>query len=320
MSVAEGNIVARKISSARVSRSPIPKVEQIGEDFAKILDDRLRRLLRTITSSIILDCEVRKLSRVLESIPVPAMLGVVGVKNASASALVNISNDLIYHIVDLRMGGDTEQSPVPTARSITALDCALCSDFIDCLIGAFTHAISMHIGTPDLDWMSLRQFEQHVTMARIAPDNADVLVLNVSLDIGEAARSGDFDMVIPLSVLDSFKAAGRSKSQEKAERNAMDLWANRMSRAAREAPLRLTSVIHRLHLDIGTVQSWRPGDLLEIPASGRERVELMIDGQGEVPVAIGRLGALEGRKAVKLSLPPDPALVDHIRSLTGEQP
>ncbi|WP_157982242.1 FliM/FliN family flagellar motor switch protein [Oceanicella sp. SM1341] len=318
MSEAGQTIVARKISSARVSRSPIPQVEMIGEDFAKILDDRLRRLLRTITSSIILDCEVRKLSRVLESIPVPAMLGVVEVKNSPASALVNISNDLIYHIVDLRMGGDTEQSPVPTARSITPLDCALCSDFVNALIGAFTQAISIYLGAPELEWMSLRQFEQHVTMARIAPDNADVLVLNVSLDIGEAARSGDFDMVIPLSVLDSFKAASQRRTSSASERNLLDLWSNRMSRAAREAPVRVTSVIHRLHLDLGAIQEWKEGDVLEIPASGRSRIELMLPGQDEVPLAVGRLGAFEGQKAVKLTLPPDPDFVKHIRSLTGE--
>lgn len=311
-------VIELKISGARVSRSPIPQVESIGEDFAKILDDKLRRLLKTITSSIILDCEVRKLNRVLETIPVPAMLGVVKVKNSPAMALVNISNDLIYHLVDLRMGGDTEQSPVVTARSITAMDCALCRDFIDTLLQSFTASIAMNLGAPGLEWMELSHYEQHVTMARIAPENADVLLLNVSLDIGEAARSGSFDVIIPLSVLDSFKAASPRRPAMERIGDGIDLWSTRMTQAARDAPVRLTSVIHRLQLDIGSIQSWREGDVLPIPPVGRSRIELMIPGQDSAPIALGRLGAFDGKKAVKITLPPEPALIAQLRSLTGE--
>lgn len=319
MDGAAGNVIARKVSSARVSRSPIPRVEDIGEDFAKLLDDRLRKLLKTITSAIILSCEVKKLPRVLEQIPVPAMLGVVTVKNSSAMALVNVSNDLIYHIVDLRMGGDSEQSPVATARSITALDAALCGDFVEALLGAFTQAVTVNLRAPGLDWMRLKQFEQHVSMARIAPENADVLVLNVSLDIGEAARSGDFDLIIPLSVLDSFKAASVAAPKPRPGGGAADLWAARMSQAAREAPVRMTAVLHRLRLDIGEIGRWRPGDVLPLPDGARGRIEFVIAGREETPFAQGRLGAVEGHKAVKLTDPPEAALVAHLRELTAER-
>jgi flagellar motor switch protein FliM len=319
MSTATGNVIARKMSSARVSRSPIPQIEDIGEDFAKLLDERLRKLLKAITSSIVLGCEVKKLARVLETIPVPAMLGVITVRNAACSALVNISNDLIYHIVDLRMGGDSETSPVPTARSITALDCTLCHDFIDTLLSAFTAAVAMNLQAPGLDWMQLRQFEQHVTMTRIAPENADVLVLNLSLDLGAAARSGDLDLIIPLSVLDSFKAASQRRPDREARPDLADLWSARMARAAREAPIRLDAVLHRLHLDLRAIQAWREGDVISVPETARGRIELQLHGQGGMPLATGRLGAVEGQKAVKLATAPDGDLVAHLRRLTGER-
>lgn len=314
--VAADNVVAMKISGTRVGRSPIPQVEVIGEDFTKLLDDRLRKLLKTITSSIILECEVKKLSRVLESIPVPAMIGVVDVRGSDNRALVNVSNDLIYHLVDLRMGGDSSQSPVPTARSITPLDCTLCSDFVSTLLSAFSAAVELNLGAAQPDVLSLSHFEQHVTMARIAPENADVLFMQVSLDVGDAARSGDFDLVIPLSILDRFKAASEEVQTEIAP-SANDLWARRMNQAAREARLPLTSVIHRLHLDIGSIQSWSPGDVLPLPSDARQKVELMAPGRADEPVVVARLGAVDGQKALKLADSPDPSLVHHIRHVTG---
>ncbi|MEL6233811.1 MAG: FliM/FliN family flagellar motor switch protein [Pseudomonadota bacterium] len=314
------SVISRKISGVKVSRPPIPHVEEIGEDFAKLLDERLRRVLNTMTSSIILGCEVRKLSRVLEGIPVPAMLGVVEVPGATTAALVNISNDLIYHIIDLRMGGNSETSPVPTARSITALDCALCKDFVDGLLDGFAEALRVNLEVPHIERMRMRKFEQHVNMARIAPENADVLAINVALDIGEAARSGELDLIVPLSVLDTVKAeAQRERPENTGVDTQSDIWARRMLQAARDAPLRLHAILHREHFDIGTVQDWKAGDMLMLPDTVRSRVELVLPSKIDTPLAVGRLGAREARKAIKLSDPPSADLQGALRQVLKER-
>lgn len=320
MADAGASVIARKVTGARVSRPPIPRVEEIGEDFAKLLDERLRRVLNTMTSSIILACEVRKLARVLEGIPVPAMLGVIEVPGAPASALVNISNDLIYHIVDLRMGGSSEASPVPIARSITPLDTALCRGFIEALLDAFRAALSVNLGVDAVQPMRLRKFEQHVNMARIAPENADVLAVTVALDIGEAARSGELDFIVPLSVLDAYKAEAHSRERAKpAGSEDRDIWAQRMLQAAREAPVALQAVLHRITIDIGTARTWRPGDVIPVPAAARLRVELVLPSRPDRPLAAGRLGAVDERKAIKLSEPPSPDLQGALRKILKER-
>jgi flagellar motor switch protein FliM len=317
---AGAGVIARKVGSGRVSRPPIARVEDIGADFAKLLDERLRRLLRTVTSSILLDCEVRKLPRVLDSIPVPALLGVIAVRNAPASALITLSSNLIFHIVDLRLGGDSEQSPLPVARAITALDCALCRGFVETAIETFGAAVAATLGTGALDGMSLRGFEQNVGLVRIAPENADVLVLKLALDIGEAARSGEFDMVVPLSVLDAFRAAASKGPQAGYRPGEADLWQERMAEAVRAAPVGAMAVLARLSLDLGRVQDWRPGEVLALPPAARGAVELVLPGRGGGRLAAGRLGAMEGRKALKIVEPPEPALVARLAELTGVRP
>ena len=317
MSETSQNVLARKISGARVGRAPIPRIEEIGEHFAMIVDEKLRPLLRTIVGAIVIDCEVRKLSRVLEDIQVPAMIAVLNVKGSKNQALINVSTDLIFHIVDLRMGGDPAQAPMPTMRSITQVDCALCSDFINAVLAAFDASMRLNLGTALNSTMKLNHFEQHVTMVRIAPEHSDVLVLRLSLDVGEAARSGNFDLVLPLSVLDAYQAGIDPNSVAAEEEQQTDIWTARMSQAARQAPARLRAIMHRADMSVADLAALQPGALIPLPAGSRGRIELSFEGgDSDRPFAIGRLGAFEGRKAVKLIESPDPELLDSIRRLT----
>lgn len=316
----QDSILVKKMSGQRVGRSPIPEIEEIAENFARLLDDRLRPLLRTITGAMVLDCEVKKLSRVLEDIPVPAMIGVIKVAGSQNSTLVNVGTDLIYHIVDLRMGGDPASMATPTARSITEIDSALCADAMSAIVTSFEAAVRMNLGPGASARMSFDRFEQHVTMVRIAPEHADVLVVTVSLDIGEAARSGEFDFVIPLSVLDQYKAAAAHAPVVAPTTNEADLWTDRMMRAATESQVKLVSIIHRAEISVDELQSLSVGDIIEMPADRRDAVGIAIESEGAGPViAEGRLGVFEGRRAVKLTRPPARTLQDHIRALTAQK-
>lgn len=310
MHAQEQSVIRRMVGGGRVGRAPIADVETIGEDFAKFLDEGLRGLMRTITSAIVIDCQVRRLSSVLEEIPVPAMIGVISVRDSVNQALVNVGMDLIYHVVDLRMGGDPADAPIPTARSVTAVDCGLCEDFIAAVCRAFESALELNLGTSLRGAMTLEQFEQHVTMVRIAPEHSDVLVIRISLDMGEAARSGEFDLVLPLAVLDAYRAAAPLNARGGGR---SDIWSRKMAQAAADAPIRLEAVLHRLKLPLAEIEALKIGDVIPLPGECRESVEVRIEGQDAAPLVFGRLGAVPGAKAVKLSEDPDPRRIAPLR-------
>ncbi|MEC9433720.1 MAG: flagellar motor switch protein FliM [Pseudomonadota bacterium] len=313
MDLAADSAIRRKVAGNRVGRAPIPAIEEIGENFATLLDERLRGLMRTLTSAIVIDCEVRKLSSVLEEIPVPAMIAVVDVRGSTNSALMNIGMDLLFHIVDLRMGGDPAAAPGPIARSVTSIDCVLCEEFIRLVLEAFEAALRVHLGPGIRSAMKLDHFEQHVTMVRIAPEQADVLVLKLSLDMGEAARSGEFDFVLPLAVLDSYRAAAPGSAQGSRARS--DIWSRHMAKAANDAPVRLRAVLHRQKLSVAELQALEVGGLLPLPREAREEAELVIEGPTGGALATGRIGAVDGIKAVKLADAPDPALLAGLKRM-----
>ena len=315
-------VLKKKVSKRRVGRSPLTDLDGITAHLAAKLEEKLRRFLKTMTGAIVIDYQVRKLSGVLEDIPVPAMLGIVTVEGLETSALINMSSDLVYHVVDLRMGGDASEAPAPTARTFTAIDSALSEAFFEVVIDCLQLAITHGMGVPLPDIMALTQVEQNITQVRLAPDNADVLIISVALDIGEAARQGSFDLILPLSVLDGFRAAGKRVTPAETDQMSRGFWRTHMTEAAAQARVDVTAILHRMPMKLRDVSALAVGDVLHLPADSLNTVSLRIGREDDrIRLAGARVGQFNDQIMLKLQEDPEPRVLDHLtRALGGDGP
>ncbi len=299
------SVLAKKLENRSVGRSPLPDLDLVGENFGRILEENLRPLLKTIVGALIMDCTITKLADVVDSIPVPAMLGVIESDASDRMALVNMSADLVYHIVDMRMGGDPTVSPMTTTRSFTGIDTQLCMDMFQAVLNSFETAVEESVGVPLSTKFRVSGHKQDINTVRIAPKSADVVLLSVSLDIGEAARSGDFDLIVPLSILDILRAE-TLKVDATEFLNANDLWLDQMRAAAATAPIPLHAILHREALSLSHVKNLEPGQMIPIPRDAIANVAV-VQSLGTplmCELAHGRLGAFEGDKVIKLNEDP----------------
>jgi flagellar motor switch protein FliM len=313
MAVAE-TVLSRKLRHGGVARSPLPDTDLIGETYARFVEDRLRPILKTIIGAMVIDCRVAKLSDAISTISIPAMLGLVEVEEADTPALLNIDSDLAYHLIDLTLGGDPAAAPPPTTRSFTAIDMALCRIHLEAVLAGFDDALAINLGRPLTRKLTIKDQRQNISQLRLAPDYVDVLVISVGLDIGEAARTGQFDLILPLSTLDVIRAAMEAPGNAEAKARPDDLWKLMMRRAAATAPVHVDAVLDRQRLSLATIQRLQTGHILEIPAKSPQEVQLTI-GQPEgrtAVIAIGRLGVYDGKKVLKLETPPDPRVKQHV--------
>lgn len=301
----EAAVLPKKLSSRRVGRSPLPDLDLIGENFGRVLEDMLRPVLKTTIGALILDCEITKLSDVVEAIPVPSMLGVVETDNTDRMALINLGSDLVYHIVDMRMGGDASSAPQPTTRSFSAIDADLCMEVFDIVLLALKRAVHESLGVPVDTEFRVVGHKQDINTVRIAPKSADVLLISTSLDIGEAARSGDFDLIVPLSILDVMRASVM-KTTVTDYTAPDDLWLVQMRTCAAQAEVPLHGVLHRLHMPLSAIRELEEGQILNFPRSALAQVELVqaIGTEHEAAIASGKLGSYQNEKVVKLTEPP----------------
>lgn len=311
------NVLAKKIGTASVSRSPIADVEQLGDQFVRGVESALRPLLKCSISGMVLDTEVTKLSAIAEGIPVPALLGVLTFQGATNAALINMSADLVYHIIDLRLGADSGVCPIPTTRSFTAIDLRLCRPVLELVATSFEQAVERAAGGPLDSAITLSDIKQNITSVSIAPDNADVLQISAALDIGTAARGGDFELIVPLSVLDVIRSSVRATGTADVFA-ANDIWRTRMRRAAKEAEVPLTAVLHRGRLAASFIQGMKAGDVIPIASDAPQSVSLTLNpgDPREAVFATAKLGGFEGKKVLKLASDPDPSFVSHLRDVT----
>jgi flagellar motor switch protein FliM len=313
MSAAQ-NVLSKKLSQSGVARSPLPDTELIGETFAHMVEDRLRPLVKSIISAMMTDCRVAKLSDALAGVSVPAMLGLVQVEDAETPALVWLDTDLAYHLIDLTLGGDPSDAPVPTARTFTAIDMSLCRLHLEAVLDAFGEAIGTAFGRPLGKALRIRDQRQNISQLRIAPDYVDVLILSVALDIGDAARTGKCELILPLSTLDVIRAAMEERSSEESKERPNDLWKTVMRRAAAGSPVTVDAVLYRQSMSVAALERLSVGQVFELPGQATDEIRLSIpQPQGRTTVlATGRLGTFRGAKVVKLTTEPDPRIVDHI--------
>ncbi len=314
------NVLSRKLSAQGVGRSPISNTDRLGDSVLRSIEKNVGNVLKASVSGMVLDNEVTRLSTVAEGIPVPALLGVLRFEGAETSMLINMSADLVFHVVDLLMGGDPETCPVPTTRSFTAIDYALMEDVLCSIAESFETSLSDILGGPLKSRFELVDVQQNITNVSIATDNADVLVINSSLDIGDAARGGDFDLIVPLSVLDIVRSSVE-KSSKRDEKSVRDIWRERMKRAASEADIPLTAILHKGKYKAKFLEELKVGQVLPISSKAPQNVSLVIrtSALSGIEIATTRLGAYEGKKVVKLTSPPNPNLMSYLTGAVTEE-
>lgn len=311
------NLLARKLRHDGVARSPLPDTDFVGETFARQAERALRALVKTGVSAIVLECKVVKVAEAVRDIAVPTMLGLVEIENGKVQGLLNLDTDFAYHLIDLMLGGDASVAPVPITRTFTEIDMALCRLAHEGLLNAFTEALAACFGRPPAKALQIAGQRQDIAQLRFAPEHVDVLVYDIALDIGGAARAGNMRMVLPLAMLDVICAMLRDEGAGTRREEPNDLWGVTMRHAALGARVTLDAVAQRRRMSVSDVMRLRPGDFLELPPNALEDVRLTMAQPGgrRAPVASGRLGAYQGEKVVKLDLAIDPRVRESLRML-----
>ena len=217
----------------------------------------------------------------------------------------------------LMLGGDHASAPVPITRSFTTIDMSLCRLPLEALATAFMASVATCLGRPVTKSLEIAGQRQDITQVRIAPDYVDVLVYNIALDIGEAARAGNLQMILPLATLDAIRAAVQDEVVDEQANQAHDLWKIQMRRAAVTAPVIIDAVLHRQKLTISALETLKPGDIIEIPTNAPDSIKLTVTQPGEkiAQIATGKLGIFQGTKVVKLDETVDRRIHEQLKPL-----
>jgi flagellar motor switch protein FliM len=305
-------VIKRKIEQSRVSVSSYPKLAVVSASYAREAATRVRALFNTEGDVKVEANAIMRAGRYLRGLPSPSVLAVLEVDGVPSAAAFHMDAKLVDHVIDLSMGGDPSIAGQSEDRAPTMIDLALCRRFIDSTLEAFEAAVRTVCAGKSIGALKVMRFEMQPQMVAIAPDRSEVVVVNQRVEIGEAPRTGFFELVLPLSVLDPIKFELMQRFGSPSRLNA-DLWDRHLRRSLMESRLELDAVIDRQKMPLHTLLALNVGDVLRLGKSAEDDMELtMGTPKGPQLVAPCRLGAKGTLKAVKLTGQPSADLVEQL--------
>jgi len=186
----------------------------------------------------------------------------------------------------------------PPNRPLTATDGAVLADFLDPLLVRFGNVMRDEHGE---DWaqgfVQGRRIEdpRHVPLTLAA---GSYRAFRLGLRLGQGTRGGKVFIALP----EPRKAAEIGKAAHGRP------WPDALQAGVLGAELTLNAVLWRMRMPAAAIKRLKVGDLVQLPAAALVGVKLQ--GPGDVTVAEGRLGQVQGDRAVKIN-GADDAYPDH---------
>ncbi|SDU24277.1 flagellar motor switch protein FliM [Stappia sp. ES.058] len=279
------------INSAMVSYERLPMLE--------IVFDRLVRLtttsLRNFTSDNV-EVSLDSISSVrfgdyLNSIPLPAILGVFKAEEWDGFGLCTVESSLIYSIIDVLLGGGRGMSAVRVeGRPYTTIETNLVRRMIELIMHDMEQAFSplspVHF--------NLERLETNPRFAAISrPANAAILV---ELRIDMEDRGGKIEIMMPYATLEPIRDLLLQMFMgEKFGRDP--IWEGHLATEIYAAEIDVDAVLYETHMPLGRVLDLKVGETLLFDVSPNDPVSIKCGG---IPLTQGTMGKDEDAIAVRV--------------------
>src|SRR3984957_16580490 len=280
------------IDSAMVSYERLPMLE--------IVFDRLVRLMTTSLRNFTSDNVEVSLDRItsvrfgdyLNSIPLPAILGVFKAEEWDNSGLLRVNSSLNYSIIDVLLGGGRGQSPIRIeGRPYTTIETNLIKRMIEVVLGDAELAFRPLSPVK----FTIDRLETNPRFAAISrPANAAILV---RLRIDREARGGTIELLLPYATIEPIREVLLQMFMgEKFGRDPT--WEGHLATEIGQAKIAVDAVLYEAQLPLRQIMKLDVGDTLMLDINSDAPVIVRC---GAVTLTEGRMGRVGDRVAVRVA-------------------
>jgi flagellar motor switch protein FliM len=282
------------IDSAMVSYERLPMLE--------IIFDRLVRLMTTSLRNFTSDNVEVSLDRItsvrfgdyLNSIPLPAILGVFKAEEWENFGLITINSSLIYSIIDVLLGGRRGQTAVRIeGRPYTTIETNLVKRMIEVVLADAELAFKPLSPVK----FNIDRLETNPRFAAISrPANAAILV---RLRIDMEDRGGTIELLLPYATIEPIREVLLQMFMgEKFGRDPT--WEGHLATEMGQAEIAVDAVLYEAPLPLKQIMKLDVGDTLMLELKSDAPVIVRC---GDVTLTEGRMGRVGDRVAVRVGKP-----------------
>jgi flagellar motor switch protein FliM len=270
------------IDSARVSYERLPMLE--------IVFDRLVRLattsLRNFTSDNV-EVSLESISSVrfgdyLNSIPLPAILGVFRAEEWDNFGILTVDSDLIYSIIDVLLGGGRNNASLRVeGRPYTTIETSLVRRLIEIILADAERAFQPLSPVK----LNLDRLESNPRFAAISrPANAAILI---ELRVDMEDRGGVAEIMLPLATIEPIR--NLLLQQFMGEKFGRDpIWEGHLSESVYHSEVELDAVLYEGNVPLRQVMDLKIGQTLVFETGPDDPVRLKCENIDMTTGLIGR--------------------------------
>ncbi len=282
------------INSALVSYERLPMLEIIFDRLVRLMTTSLRNFTSDNVEVSLDGLTSIRFGDYLNSIPLPAMLGVFKAEEWDNYGLVTVESGLIYAMVDVLLGGRRGQSQLRVeGRPYTTIETNLIRRMMDVVLEDMIQAFSPLSPVN----FAIERLETNPRFAAIArPANAAVLV-KMRIDMED--RGGTVELLLPYATIEPIR--GLLLQMFMGEKFGRDpIWEGHLATEMWSANVGLDAVLFETTLPLSRTMNFAVGDTIPLEIRPDDLVALKC---GDVVLTDGRVGRIGEKVALRVASP-----------------
>jgi flagellar motor switch protein FliM len=279
------------LNSAMVSYERLPMLEVVFDRLVRMMSTSLRNFTSDNVEVSLDNILSLRFGDYLNSIPLPAMLGVFKAEEWDNYGLLTIDSALIYSIVDVLLGGRRGTAAMRIeGRPYTTIERNLVERMIHVVLGDLSAAFDP-LSPVTFRFDRLETNPRFATISR--PSNAAICA---KLRIDMEDRGGRLELLIPYATLEPVRELLLQMFMgEKFGRDS--IWETHLAQELWLTDIDLRAVLDQQTLSLRDILELKKGDRLMLNAAPDSRVVLRC---GDVELFKGRMGRKNGQIAIRI--------------------
>ncbi len=280
----ERNGIRAIINSALVSYERLPMLEVVFDRLVRMMTTSLRNFTSDNVEVSLDNITSIRFGDYLNSIPLPAILGVFRAMEWDNYGLLTVDSSLIYSIVDVLLGGRRGTAAMRIeGRPYTTIERTLVETMIEVILADLSAAFEP-LSPVTFNFERIETNPRFATIAR--PANAAILI---RLRIDMEDRGGRVEMLIPYATLEPVRELLLQMFMgEKFGRDS--IWESHLASELWATNVEIEAVLDETRMTLGEVMNLKPGSTIMFNSTKDTKVELRCGGIGLMFASMGRIG------------------------------
>jgi flagellar motor switch protein FliM len=279
------------INSTLVSYERLPMLEIVYDRLVRMLSTSLRNFTSDNVEVSLDNITSLRFGDYLNSIPLPAMLGVFKAEEWDNHGLLTVDSALIYSVVDVLLGGRRGTTSMRIeGRPYTTIERNLVEHMLHVILNDLSAAFD------PLSPVTFR-FERLETNPRFATigRSANAVIL-AKLRIDMEDRGGKIELCIPYATLEPIRELLLQMFMgEKFGRDS--IWETHLANELWRTDVQVAAVLGEIPMSLEDVLGLRVGSRVMLNVHPESDIELRC---GQAPLFIGKMGSREGKIAIRV--------------------